>query len=68
MHQLWLVWSTGSDPSALASEANLLRLRPLPAVLLRAEPDAAPEHLLLARTLARRLGVALQVSSRSRRS
>ena len=57
-----MVWSTGSDPSALAGEANLLRLRPRPAVLLRAESDASPEHVVLAQTLARRIGVRLEVS------
>lgn len=62
VEQLWLVWSTGQDPSALSAEANLLRLRALPAVLLRVEPDVPAEHLVLAQTLARRIGVDLQLS------
>ena len=47
------------DPSALFCESNVLRYRPLPAVALRAEADAAPRDVARVRAAARRCNVAL---------
>ena len=47
------------DPTGLFCESNVLRYRPLPRVVLRAEPDAAPRDIARVRAAADRCGVPL---------
>ncbi|MFI7586368.1 bifunctional proline dehydrogenase/L-glutamate gamma-semialdehyde dehydrogenase [Spongisporangium articulatum] len=61
---LWEHWQAGEDRSGLVGEQNLLRLRALPrGVLLRTEPATDPRDILVARALAERLGVRLEIST-----
>ena len=53
------------DPSGLFCESNVLRYRPLPRVVLRAEADAAPRDTERVRAAAGRCGVPLIESHRS---
>jgi RHH-type proline utilization regulon transcriptional repressor/proline dehydrogenase/delta 1-pyrroline-5-carboxylate dehydrogenase len=52
-----------SDPTGLAAEANVLRYRPLPRVLVRAGVGAGDRDVALALAAARATGVAVEVSS-----
>jgi RHH-type proline utilization regulon transcriptional repressor/proline dehydrogenase/delta 1-pyrroline-5-carboxylate dehydrogenase len=52
-----------ADPSGLASEANVLRVRPLRSVMLRAGGDVPDAEVALALAAARAVGVAVTLSS-----
>lgn len=56
-----------TDPSGLVAEANVLRYRPLRAVLLRAGDDATDDDIALAGAAARAVGVSVMLSSRTER-
>jgi len=56
------VYSKDHDPTGLFCEANILRYRPLPRVLLRMAPDGSEADLELARRAARRVGSDVIVS------
>lgn len=56
------VYSKDHDPTGLFCEANILRYRPLPRVLLRLAPDGSEVDLEMARRAARRVGSDVIVS------
>jgi RHH-type proline utilization regulon transcriptional repressor/proline dehydrogenase/delta 1-pyrroline-5-carboxylate dehydrogenase len=65
----WQSWfAVQHDPSALQSERNVLRYRPLGPVVLRIGPDTRPESVSVARAAADCCGVTLTVSDASSES
>lgn len=62
------VYSKEHDPTGLFCEANILRYRPLPRVLLRLAEDGSEADLELARRAARRVGSDVTVSRASSQS
>jgi RHH-type proline utilization regulon transcriptional repressor/proline dehydrogenase/delta 1-pyrroline-5-carboxylate dehydrogenase len=61
--EVWRVQLGPTDPSGLASEADVLRYRPLRAALLRVGADVADADVALALAAAAAVGVRVQVSS-----